>query len=138
MVTSPVLSVQSDLELLQDKKIAVVYGPVSEEDGLYIRSVPREQWSLAHIMTTLTELGLSVTHVDPTASTFPEEIRAFDVAFLNVHGPFGEDGRIQGLLDYLSTPYTGSGVLAGSVGMDKLASKSVRGRGSEGRVRRTR
>jgi D-alanine-D-alanine ligase len=68
---------------------------------------------------------LQAEHLDPTASDFPERVRAFDVAFVNVHGPYGEDGRLQGLLDYLHVPYTSSGVLAGSVGMDKLASKAV-------------
>ncbi len=112
-------------ELLRHKRIAVVYGPVSEEDSLYIRSVPREKWSLAGILGALEGLGLHAEHVDPTDTDFIERIRLFDVAFLNVHGPYGEDGRLQGLLDYLSIPYTSSGVLAGSIGMDKLASKAV-------------
>ncbi|KMS69714.1 hypothetical protein ACM01_34005 [Streptomyces viridochromogenes] len=112
-------------DLLRDKKIAVVYGAVSEEDGLYIRNVPREKWSLVAIMDALSSLGLHAEHVDPTQDDFIERIRRFDVAFLNVHGPYGEDGRIQGLLDYLSIPYTSSGVLASSIGMDKIASKAI-------------
>ncbi|MFE7271132.1 hypothetical protein [Streptomyces sp. NPDC057623] len=111
--------------LLRDKKIAVVYGAVSEEDGLYICNVPREKWSLVAILDALAGLGLHAEHVDPTQDDFIERIRQFDVAFLNVHGPYGEDGRIQGLLDYLSIPYTSSGVLASSIGMDKIASKAI-------------
>ncbi|GHH82950.1 D-alanine--D-alanine ligase [Streptomyces sulfonofaciens] len=103
----------------------MVYGAVSEEDGLYIRHVPREEWSLVAILDALSGLGLHAEHVDPTRGDFTERIQLFDVAFLNVHGPYGEDGRIQGLLDYLSVPYTSSGVLASSIGMDKLASKAV-------------
>lgn len=103
----------------------MVYGAVSEEDGLYIRNVPREKWSLVAILDALSSLGLHAEHVDPTRDDFAEYIQLFDVAFLNVHGPYGEDGRIQGLLDYLSIPYTSSGVLASSIGMDKLASKAV-------------
>ena len=43
-----------------------------------------------------------------------------DVAFLALHGKFGEDGRIQAMLDYWQIPYTGSGVLASAIGMNKL------------------
>ncbi|MFC9227472.1 hypothetical protein ACFTZI_00485 [Streptomyces decoyicus] len=112
-------------ELLRGKRIAVVYGAVSEEDALYIRNVPRADWSLSAILEALTGLGLEAEHLDPTHNDFIERIQLFDVAFLNVHGPYGEDGRIQGLLDYLSIPYTTSGVLASSIGMDKLASKAI-------------
>lgn len=45
-----------------------------------------------------------------------------DVAFIAMHGPFGEDGTIQGLLDYAGIPYTGSGVLASALAMDKVRS----------------
>jgi D-alanine-D-alanine ligase len=42
-----------------------------------------------------------------------------DFAFLCLHGPFGEDGRIQGLLEYFQIPYSGSGILPSSIGIDK-------------------
>lgn len=48
-----------------------------------------------------------------------------DVAFLALHGAFGEDGRFQGYLDTLGVPYTGSGVFAGAVSMDKITSKRL-------------
>ena len=48
-----------------------------------------------------------------------------DVALLLMHGRFGEDGRIQGMLDFLGIPYTGSGVLGSALGMDKVAMKDV-------------
>ncbi len=48
-----------------------------------------------------------------------------DVALLGLHGEFGEDGRFQGYLDTLGIPYTGSGVFASSVGMDKIATKRL-------------
>lgn len=44
-----------------------------------------------------------------------------DVVFIAMHGPFGEDGTVQGLLELAGIPYTGSGVLASALGMDKLA-----------------
>ena len=49
----------------------------------------------------------------------------FDVVFLALHGPFGEDGRIQAFFDLLGVPYTGSGLAASALGMDKVASKRM-------------
>lgn len=56
---------------------------------------------------------------------FVKEIQEFkpDVVFIAMHGSFGEDGRLQGLLDFLGVPYVGSGVLASSVGMEKCVFK---------------
>ncbi len=48
-----------------------------------------------------------------------------DVAFIALHGPWGEDGRLQGLLDVLGIPYVGSGVLASALAMDKVVAKQV-------------
>lgn len=48
-----------------------------------------------------------------------------DVAFIAMHGPFGEDGTVQGLLELLGVAYTGSGVLASALGMDKLRSRQL-------------
>lgn len=48
-----------------------------------------------------------------------------DFAFLCLHGPYGEDGRIQGLLEYAGIPYSGSGVLASSIGIDKSIQKEL-------------
>lgn len=48
-----------------------------------------------------------------------------DFAFLCLHGPFGEDGRIQGLLEFLKLPYSGSGILASSIGMNKAIQKEL-------------
>jgi D-alanine-D-alanine ligase len=49
----------------------------------------------------------------------------FDKAFITLHGKGGEDGSIQALLDYLQIPYTGSGVMASALGMDKLRCKLI-------------
>jgi D-alanine-D-alanine ligase len=56
-----------------------------------------------------------------TGATFPP----LDVVFPVLHGPFGEDGTIQGLLDMAGIPYVGCGVLASAIGMDKIAAKEV-------------
>lgn len=49
----------------------------------------------------------------------------FDFAFLCLHGPFGEDGKIQGLLEYLGIPYSGSGILPSAIGIDKPVQKKL-------------
>lgn len=48
-----------------------------------------------------------------------------DFAFLCLHGPYGEDGRIQGLFEYLSIPYSGSGILPSGIGIDKAVQKNL-------------
>ena len=51
--------------------------------------------------------------------------REIDVVFIAIHGPYGEDGRMQGFLDLIDVPYTGSGVVASSVAIDKSLCKDV-------------
>lgn len=48
-----------------------------------------------------------------------------DFAFLCLHGPFGEDGRIQGLLEFYGIPYSGSGILSSAIGINKAIQKSL-------------
>lgn len=54
-----------------------------------------------------------------------EDGRRVDVAFIALHGRFGEDGTVQGMLELLGIPYTGSGVLASALAMDKILSKAM-------------
>ncbi|MES2285212.1 MAG: D-alanine--D-alanine ligase [Bacteroidota bacterium] len=49
----------------------------------------------------------------------------FDFAFLCLHGPFGEDGKIQGLFEYLGIPYSGAGILSSAIGIDKSVQKRM-------------
>ena len=48
-----------------------------------------------------------------------------DIAFLCLHGPYGEDGKLQGLLEYYKIPYTGSGILSSAIGIDKSVQKQL-------------
>lgn len=61
----------------------------------------------------------------PDRWQFPAEASSVDVWFPILHGPNGEDGTIQGLLQLMQVPYVGSGVLASAAGMDKLAMKTL-------------
>lgn len=56
---------------------------------------------------------------------FPKNFPETDVAFIAMHGPYGEDGTIQGMLEMMGVPYTGSGVLASALGMDKLVFRQL-------------
>lgn len=70
--------------------------------------------------------GYRVTRIDVghDVATVLAELKP-DVAFNALHGPFGEDGKIQGILEYLEIPYTHSGVLASALAMDKEQAKRI-------------
>jgi len=73
--------------------------------------------------TTLASTALVRTE---PAGGMPAELRAgLDVVVIMLHGPYGEDGTIQGLLELADVPYVGAGVLASAVGMDKATMKAV-------------
>ena len=64
----------------------------------------------------------------PPAATddkLPADLGGVDVVFPVLHGPYGEDGTIQGMLELAGIPYVGSGVLASAVGMDKITMKKI-------------
>jgi D-alanine-D-alanine ligase len=67
----------------------------------------------------------SLARMEP-AGGLPAELRTeMDVAVIMLHGPYGEDGTIQGLLELAGVPYTGAGVMASAIGMDKAMMKTV-------------
>ena len=84
------------------------------------------QWKSLEIARSILESG-AIHSADRTANLwqFPAEAAIVDVWFPVLHGPNGEDGTIQGLLTLMQKPFVGSGVLASSVGMDKIAMKMV-------------
>jgi D-alanine-D-alanine ligase len=86
-------------------------------------SRPSAEWSVHDVLDGLTELGIKADWLDPTEPEFADNIRGYDVAFINCHGDFGEDGTLQGLLTYLGIPYTGSGVATSSIAADKRLTK---------------
>lgn len=68
---------------------------------------------------------LTADDVPPTGSSALTRLGSIDVAFALLHGPFGEDGTIQGMFEMMGTRYVGAGVLASAVGMDKTYMKVV-------------
>jgi D-alanine-D-alanine ligase len=74
----------------------------------------------------LREAGFSVVEVDAGRDLAARLVAlAPDVCFNALHGPFGEDGCVQGMLEWLGLPYTHSGVLASALAMDKQRTKDV-------------
>ena len=73
----------------------------------------------------LTEIGGEHQLIVAAPNEVPQELGAVDVVFPLLHGPFGEDGTIQGFLELSDTRYVGAGVLASAVGMDKHFMKVV-------------
>ncbi|MBV8373323.1 MAG: D-alanine--D-alanine ligase [Candidatus Eremiobacteraeota bacterium] len=105
-------------------KIVVVMGGSSAEREISIRSGER-------VLQALQALGYEASALDYDAD-FIERIRERvpDVVFNALHGPGGEDGHVQAILEYLSIAYTGSGLEASSLSMDKhLTKKLIAGEG---------
>ncbi|MFZ3620197.1 D-alanine--D-alanine ligase [Leclercia barmai] len=98
-------------------KIAVLSGGTSAEREVSLNSG-------AAVLAGLREGGVNAHLVDPkeTDVTRLKEL-GFDKVFIALHGRGGEDGTLQGLLDIIGLPYTGSGVMASAISMDKLRSK---------------
>lgn len=78
------------------------------------------------VLEALTSRGIDAHPFDPGTESLAElAAHKFDRVFIALHGRYGEDGTIQGALELLGIPYTGSGVMASSVGMDKIATKKI-------------
>ena len=78
------------------------------------------------VAVALRSRGYNVVEIDVGPSTPAELVEhKVDVAWLALHGSFGEDGCIQGLLEIMRIPYTGSGVRASAIAMDKIATKRL-------------
>lgn len=78
------------------------------------------------VLEALVGRGVQATGFDPSARALTELVTAgCDRVFIALHGPGGEDGAVQGALEWLGLPYTGSGVLGSAVGMDKMRTKRL-------------
>jgi D-alanine-D-alanine ligase len=78
------------------------------------------------VLEALLARGVDAAPFDPAERALADLVTdGFDRAFVALHGPGGEDGALQGALEWLGLPYTGSGVLGSAVGMDKLRTKRL-------------
>ena len=101
-------------------KVAVLMGGRSAEREISLRSGQA-------VLDALQQRGVQALPLDAGDDDFVSQLRngRFDRAFIALHGRGGEDGVVQGLLESLGIPYTGSGVLGSALSMDKLRTKQV-------------
>ena len=100
-------------------KVAVLMGGFSSERDVSLNSG-------AAIVAALQSSGIDAHPFDPKAQDIVQlKALGFQTAFNTLHGTYGEDGTVQGLLEALGVPYTGCGVMASAIGMDKYRTKLV-------------
>ncbi|MFC5476927.1 D-alanine--D-alanine ligase [Massilia suwonensis] len=100
-------------------KVGVLYGGRSAEREISILSG-------TGVLQALQSRGIDAHGFDPAERSLAElAAEKFDCVFIALHGRYGEDGSLQGALEQLGIPYTGSGVMASSVGMDKITTKII-------------
>lgn len=101
------------------EKIAVLMGGTSAEREVSLRSG-------RSVVNALLEIGITPLLFDPSERDLGElRNEGITCCFIALHGRGGEDGSLQGALELLGIPYTGSGVLASSVSMDKVMTKRI-------------
>jgi D-alanine-D-alanine ligase len=106
------------LQRLQSAAIAVLLGGTSAERDVSLQSGQT-------VIAALQQLGYAVRAVDPADSDWLQQLQEVAFAFNALHGPGGEDGSMQGALQALGIPHSGSGVLGSALAMDKLRSKRL-------------
>ncbi len=98
-------------------RVGVLYGGLSSEREVSLQSG-------AAVIAALQEAGIDHVAIDVSENIIADiQAAKIDRAFLILHGPGGEDGRIQALLEFLNIPYTGSDVQSSALAMDKLRTK---------------
>lgn len=100
-------------------RVAVMYGGDSNERDVSLATGKA-------VLEALQSRGIDAEGWDPAERSLIEFAGAgFDRVWIALHGPGGEDGALQGALEWLETPYTGSGVMASALAMDKIRSKRL-------------
>ncbi|QYF94374.1 D-alanine--D-alanine ligase [Massilia sp. PAMC28688] len=100
-------------------KVGVLFGGRSAEREVSIMSG-------TGVLAALKSKGVDAHAFDPGERSIAElAAEKFDRVFIALHGRFGEDGSLQGALEQLNIPYTGSGVMACAIGMDKIYTKMI-------------
>ncbi|MFW2177556.1 MULTISPECIES: D-alanine--D-alanine ligase [unclassified Moraxella] len=107
----------NDIDVKQFGKVAVVCGGWSTEREVSLNSGKA-------VLNALLSKGVDAHHFDPKQQDI-DELRQYDRIFNVLHGTFGEDGSLQGVLDGFDIPYTGCGVLASAIAMDKFRNRLI-------------
>lgn len=98
-------------------KVAVLFGGKSGEREVSLKSG-------SAVLSALQRQGVNAEAFDPAERPL-HDLEKFDRAMISLHGRYGEDGAMQGVLELLGIPYTGSGVMASAIGMDKWRTKMI-------------
>lgn len=98
-------------------KVGIIAGGLSAEREVSLKTG-------TEIDKALKKLGYRTTFIDFKTGSFAQ-LKSIDIAFLALHGRYGEDGTVQGMLELLKIPYTGSGVLSSAVVLDKILTKKL-------------
>jgi len=106
-------------DALKEKRTAVLMGGLSAEREISLKTGTA-------VLKALQENGCNAVAVD-AGHDLPAQLRdaQAEQAFICLHGRYGEDGTVQGLLEMMQIPYTGSGVMSSSMAMDKVVSKQI-------------
>lgn len=100
-------------------KVAVLMGGRSSEREVSLMSG-------TGVLAALQSKGVNAHKFDPAEQGLDQlKVQGFDRCFIALHGRYGEDGTVQGALELLDIPYTGSGVMASSIAMDKIMTKRI-------------
>ena len=103
--------------MIEFGKVAVLFGGTSAEREVSLNSGSR-------VLAALQGQGIDAHAFDPAEQAL-DALKGYDRAFIALHGRHGEDGTIQGALEVMHIPYTGSGVLASALAMDKFRTKML-------------
>ena len=104
---------------MKKEKVTVLMGGMSAERDVSLDSGKACAKALAQIGFDVTSLDAKDDFIEKLIKNKPDKV------FNALHGRFGEDGSIQGLLEHLKIPYTHSGILSSAIAMDKLTSKKI-------------
>ncbi len=104
---------------MKREKVTVLMGGTSAERDVSLDSGKACAKALAEIGFDVTSLDAKDDFIEKLIKNKPDKV------FNALHGRFGEDGSIQGLLEHLKIPYTHSGILSSAIAMDKLISKKI-------------
>ena len=104
---------------MKKEKVTVLMGGISAERDVSLDSGKACAKALAEIGFEVTSLDAKDDFIEKLIKNKPDKV------FNALHGRFGEDGSIQGLLEHLKIPYTHSGILSSAIAMDKLTSKKI-------------
>lgn len=102
----------------KEAKIAVLCGGMSSEREVSLRSGK-------NILAALKRLGYANAEIVDVSENIMNDLKGFEYAYNTLHGKYGEDGCVQGVLEIMKIPYTGCGVMASAICMNKEFTKRI-------------